>query len=109
MKKSKTRLPTLADQFDLAEAFLASPDAAALKSALIRATNRSTGDPVLLKYWEKAGAPIDADLRALWRHEMRQVERVRAFPGADEVIVDILNYGEASDAFFVATSGEFAP
>jgi hypothetical protein len=33
---------------------------------------------------------------------MRQAERVLAYPGADKVIVELLRYGEASDAFFLA-------
>jgi hypothetical protein len=62
-----------------------------------------------LKYWKKTGSQIDNDLREIWRHEMRQVERVRAYPGADDVIVELLRYGETSDAFFVATPSDFAP
>jgi hypothetical protein len=57
-----------------------SPNTAALKSAVIRAVDRRTGDPVVLKYWEKTGTAVDGDFKELRRHEMRQSERVRAFP-----------------------------
>lgn len=67
----KRQRDSLSDRFELEEAFLSSPDAAAVKSAVIRAVDRRTGDPVVLKYWEKTGAAVDADLRELWRHEMR--------------------------------------
>lgn len=97
--------PTLFDRFDLEEQFLVAPDSAALKSALIRAKDRDNGDPRIVKYWEKTGTPIDNDLREIWRHEMRQVERVCAYPGAEEVIVE-LEHGETSDAFYLAMPGE---
>ena len=76
---AKRQLDTLEQRFELDETFLSSPNTAALKSAVIRATDRRTGDPVVLKYWEKTGTAVDADFRELWRHEMRQSERVRAF------------------------------
>jgi hypothetical protein len=71
----------LSSRFELNEQYLAAPDSAALKSALIRAHDRRRDEPVILKYWNKAGSPIDADLREMWRHEMRQLDRVRAYPG----------------------------
>ncbi|MEZ0169492.1 AAA domain-containing protein [Microvirga sp. TS319] len=91
------------------EAFLATPDTAALKSALIRAVDQRNDEPTVLKYWDKTGSAIDSDLRELWRHEMRQSERVRAFPHADEVIVEVTGSGETSDAFYLAMPGDLAP
>jgi phage head maturation protease len=85
----KRQPDTLAKRFELEEAFLSSPNTAALKSAVIRAVDRRNGEPVILKYWEKTGTAVDADFRELWRHEMRQSERVRAFPRADEVVVEV--------------------
>ena len=84
---ARRKSDALADRFTLEETYLATPDRTALKSALIRGVDRANDEPVVLKYWDKTGSPIDADLRELWRHEMRQSERVRAFPRADEVIV----------------------
>jgi hypothetical protein len=79
-KSAKRKSDTLAQQFELEDAFLSSPNSAALKFAVIRAVDRATADPVVLKYWEKTGTEVDSDFRELWRHEMRQSERVRAFP-----------------------------
>ena len=61
----KLQPDALEDRFELEETFLSSPNTAALKSAVIRATDRRTGDPVVLKYWEKTGTAVDADLREL--------------------------------------------
>jgi hypothetical protein len=96
------------DLFELGDQFLVSPDSAALKSALIPAVDRRRDEPVILKYWTKTQSPIDSDLREMWRHEMRQLDRVRAYPGADEVIVES-EHGECSDAFFLKMPGDFGP
>lgn len=106
---SKSKKETLDGRFSLEETFLATPDKVALKSALIRGVDRTSDEPVVLKYWEKTGTAIDADLRELWRHEMRQSERVRAFPRADEVIVEATGSGEVSDAFYLVMAGDLAP
>lgn len=108
-RNAKRDADTLEQRFDLDEAFLSSPDTAALKSAVIRATDRRTGDPVVLKYWQKTGTAVDADFRELWRHEMRQSERVRAFPRADEVVVEVVASGESDDAFYIVMPSDVAP
>lgn len=100
---------TLDTRFEFEETFLASPDKVALKSALIHAREIATNEPVVLKYWEKTGVAIDEDLKELWKHEMRQSERVRAYPGADEVVVEISGSGETADAFYIALPGDLAP
>ncbi len=105
----KRQRDALSDRFDLEETFLSSPNTATLKSAVLRAVDRRTDEPVVLKYWEKTGGAVDDDLRELWRHEMRQSERVRAFPRADEVVVEALAVGESSDAFYVVIPSDLAP
>ena len=109
MKSPTKKLPSLADRFLLDEDYLSSPDGGPLSCAVLRATERATGDRVVLKFWLKSGSAIDSDLREFWRHEMRQIERVRAYPGGDEVIVEILTFGETSDAFFLTTAENLAP
>ncbi|ABD89452.1 AAA domain-containing protein [Rhodopseudomonas palustris] len=106
---AKRQPDTLAERFALEETFLSSPNTAALKSAVIRAIDRRTGDPVVLKYWEKTGTAVDTDFRELWRHEMRQSERVRAYPRADEVVVEVLASGESDDAFYIVMPSDVAP
>ena len=106
---AKRQPDTLERRFALEETFLSSPNTAAVKSAVIRAVDRRTGDPVVLKYWEKTGTAVDADFRELWRHEMRQSERVRAYPRADEVVVEVLASGESDDAFYIVMPSDVAP
>jgi hypothetical protein len=40
---------------------------------------------------------------------MRQLERVRAYPRGDDVVVEVVGFGETADAFYVALSGDLAP
>jgi DNA polymerase III delta prime subunit len=105
----RKKVHSLSEQFALGDQFLSAPDSDALKSAIIQAHDLNDDNPVVLKYWQKTGSAADNDLREIWRHEMRQAERVRAYPGADEVTVELARYGEASDAFFVTMPSDIAP
>lgn len=109
MSLSRKKLPPLSEQFELGDQFLSAPNTEALKSAIIRAHDKRDDNPIVLKYWQKTGTAIDNDLREIWRHEMRQAERVRTYPGAEEVTVELVRYGEASDAFFVTMPSDVAP
>lgn len=97
----KKNQPTLEDLFELPDDYLQGPQAATLRPALIEATERANGKDRILKYWLKTGTEADGDLRELWRHERRQVDRVMSYPGADEVMVGIVDMIETADAFCV--------
>jgi hypothetical protein len=90
---------TLEAAFELPEDYLHGPVSAALRPGLIEATDRATGQDRVLKIWWKTGKEADAELRELWRHERLQVDRVMSYPGADEVIVGVVDMLETSDAF----------
>jgi AAA domain len=109
MRPAREKRPRLDELFDAGDTYLSAPDTAALKSGVVQAVHRRTGDPVLLKFWQKTGSEIDQDLSDIWRHEMRQADRVRAFPSADDVVVEVIEHGEASDAFYSAMAGEMTP
>jgi len=109
MRIKQRKLPKLEDVFELDEQFLLSPHAGAWRPALIRGRRLSDGSTVVLKYWKKARTSIDADLRDLWRREERHAERLRARPGADDLLVPMLEASEADDAFYVAMPGEWVP
>lgn len=109
MPSTLKKLRPLTDQFDLGDQYLSAPGGEPLKSAIISAHDKRDDQPVVLKYWQKTGSAVDDDLREIWQHEMRQAQRVLAYPGADKVIVELLRYGEASDAFFLAMPRDLAP
>ncbi|TNC45041.1 DNA helicase [Rubellimicrobium rubrum] len=60
-----------------------------------------TGQDRNLKLWKKTGTSVDEDLRQLWRHEMRQVQRVMSYAGAHNLVVDILEFVEDEENFGV--------
>ncbi len=109
MRINPRTLPNLEDIFELDDQFLLSPHAGAWRPALICGRRLSDGSTVVLKYWKKARTSIDADLRDLWRREVRHAERLRARPGADGLLVPMLEASEADDAFYVVMPGEWVP
>lgn len=72
-----------------------------LKPALFEVEDKLTGAPRKLKLWRKTGGAADEDLRRLWLHESRQVQRVMAYSGAREVIVDVVEQVEDAEYFGV--------
>jgi hypothetical protein len=99
--KPRTNVPSLDDRFTFLGDAVAPGSRAALKPALFEVEDRDTGAARSLKLWRKTGTPVDADLRGLWRHEMRQVQRVMSYAGARDVIVDILEFVEDAEFFGV--------
>lgn len=71
-----------------------------LRPQLFEVEEHETGREYALKLWQKTATERDDDdLRLIWRHEMRQVERVMATAGAQEVIVDVLEVLEDESYF----------
>lgn len=100
MTNDKDKSPPLRERF----AFLGNPGSShsvALQSVMFDVEERPTGEERILKLWRKTGAPVDEDLRQLWLHEMRQVQRVMCYAGAHDVIVDILEFVEDIEHFGV--------
>lgn len=100
-KASKRSLPPLEKRFTFLSDAVAIADRKALKSAQFEVLDTLTGIERNLKLWRKTGSPADEDLRQLWLHEMRQVQRVMSYAGAHEVIVDIVEFVEDAEEFGV--------
>lgn len=100
-KRSGRRLPPLADRFEFLGDAVSPGDRKALRSAQFEVSDKITGLDRNLKLWGKTRTSSDEDLRQLWLHEMRQVQRVMSYAGAREVIVDILEFVEDEEEFGV--------
>ncbi len=100
-KTLKKQKASLEDRFVFDETAIAPANLDALRSAMFQVEDRSSGLERTLKLWRKTGKPIDGDLRQLWQHEMRQVQRVMAYSGARDVIVDVLEFVEDDENFGV--------
>lgn len=72
-----------------------------LCGTLYEVIERQTGDQFCLKLWRKTGTAADAELRDIWRYEMRHIERVMTHSGARDVIVDVVEFVEDATDFGV--------
>lgn len=93
-KNAKRNKASLDHRFEFVEDAVAPGDRAALRPAVFEVEERASGAERNLKLWRKTGTSLDDDLRQLWLHEMRQVQRVMSYEGAREVIVDVLEFVE---------------
>ncbi len=104
----KKRSP-LRERFDYIDEDVKAPgDPSVLRAPVVAVYDRVAQIDRGLRVWRKTGAPIDADLRELWLHEMRQVRRLMASAGAPEVIVDLVELVEDDEEFgiIVEDSGQ---
>ncbi len=109
MRIKARKLPTLDELFERDDDLLVSPNTGAWRPALVAARRLRDNERILVKYWQKAASSIDDDLRELWRRETRHAERLRVRPGADELLVPVIDAAEARDAFYVVMPGEWIP
>lgn len=100
-KKKSRRLPALEKRFTFQDAAVATGDRRVLRSAQFAVVDELSGHERNLKLWRKTGGDVDADLRELWVHEMRQVQRVMSYAGARDVIVDVIEFVEDEENFGV--------
>jgi AAA domain len=92
--------PQLSERFEfVGDDATASGDPAILRPSVFPVYDRMAQIDRGLRIWRKTGSPIDADLRELWLHEMRQVRRLMASAGASEVIVDLIEMVEDDQSF----------
>lgn len=95
----KKGLPPLEERFEFFGDGMPAADRSLLSSSIHEVEERHTGTPFNLKLWQKTSTAADDDLRELWRHEMRQVQRIGAYEGAREVIVEVVDIVEDETSF----------
>jgi hypothetical protein len=100
-KRVRRSLKPLEERFEFIGDAVAIGDRKALRPQQFVVVDRTTGRERSLKLWRKTGHAVDDDIRELWRHETRQVQRVMSYAGARDVIVDILELVEDQDNFGV--------
>jgi hypothetical protein len=101
IKVKGKRLPPLDARFTFLGDAVITGDRKALRPAQFEVVDKATGRERNLKLWGKTQTIADDDLRQLWLHEMRQVQRVMSYAGARDVIVDILEFVEDEEEFGV--------
>ncbi|MFP4893922.1 hypothetical protein [Paraburkholderia sp. EG304] len=105
----KRNKASLDHKFEFLEDAIAPGDRLALRPAVFEVEEKVSGAERNLKLWRKTGTALDDDLRQLWLHEMRQVQRVMSYEGAREVIVDVLEFVEDESDFGVVLGFRCGP
>jgi hypothetical protein len=99
--KSARKAPSIENRFEFEGDGVTAAPRAELRATLYEVRERESGDEFCLKLWRKTGTAADAELRELWRHEMRYVQRVMAHSGARDVVVDLVEFVEDEHDFGV--------
>jgi hypothetical protein len=97
----KKRAERLEDRFEFQGDGVSVSDGQALRSTLFRVVERGTDAERALRVWRKTGTAADRDLRQLWEHERRQVQRLMFTAGAAELVVNVLEFVEYETEFGV--------
>lgn len=76
-------------------------DEAPFQSCLVDVTDAASRTERTLRLWSKTRTDADQDLRALWRHESRHVQRVMSYADARDVLVEAVKFVEDEEFFCV--------
>ncbi len=99
-RRAQTRdLPALDERFDFGPG--TPGERQTLRAVQYMVLDHATDTERSLKLWKKTGTPVDGDLRQLWLHEARQIQRIMSYAGASDVIVDVLEFVEDEHDFGV--------
>jgi hypothetical protein len=93
------RLERLDERFEFQSDAVALTEHPVLQSMLFNVIEKRTGAERALRVWRKTGTSADRDLRDLWEHERRQIQRLMATAGAPELIVRVLDFVEDDNEF----------
>lgn len=85
--------------FELSTTQFVKPDFAAGRPGLREAL--FDGIPVLIKHWLRKPSVDDSDLQEIWRHELRQLQRLAGYPGAGDRIANLLSTSQDRDGFYL--------
>ncbi len=92
---------SLEERFDFQVDGTAFSEGTTLRSAMFNVVERRTGIERGLRVWRKTGTSADRDLKQLWEHERRQVQRLMSTEGAADLVVNVLEFVEDDDEFGV--------
>jgi serine/threonine protein kinase len=89
--------------YKLQDTYLLKPDRKAGRPGLIDGFAPS-GEPVLVREWQRGTKDNDGDLEHIWRHELRQLHRLAGYPGAADCIAHLYDAGEDPKGFYVVVA-----
>lgn len=87
------------DFYDVHEEFLVAADPATGRPYLARA--EKDGCPLLIKFWPRSIDMDDEDLEDIWLHELRQLHRLKGYPGVGDYVSSIVDSGRDDKGFYL--------
>lgn len=68
------------------------------------------GEAVLVKTWPRSARGDDRDVEEIWSHELRQLHRLAGYPGAGDLLPDLIDAGADSKGYhLVLAPGQRRP
>lgn len=108
-KRTKKTPESFLSRFSLKKSALMLPDRKVGRPGLREGVDAS-GRRIFLKFWPREKGVDDTDLEDIWRSEIRQLHRLAAVPGADDLIAKMTSSGSDESGFYlVLDAGETAP
>lgn len=100
MSRQKAKTGFLAS-YAPGDSYLLKPDRTHGRAGILRGQMPSSAQDVLIKVWPKAKGADDQDLEVIWRSEVRQLHRLAAVPGADDLFVHMAGSGKDGSGFYL--------
>lgn len=88
------------------DAYLLKPERAHGRAGLLRGLTLLSSQDVLIKVWPRAKGEDEQDLQVIWRSEIRQLHRLAAVPGADDLFVHMIGSGQDNAGFYLVLDPE---
>lgn len=89
--------------------YLIRPDKKSGRPRIFRARDPE-GRDVLVKFWPSDHPASDTDLLEIWRSEIRQLQRLAALPGGEDLLVPMISSGKDGEGYYlILDSGRGSP
>lgn len=90
--------------YDIDEEPLSSPQEISGRPSIFSA--EKDGDLYLVKHWKRSKQIQDNEVEAIWLHELRQLHRLKGYPGADDLIATLAEHGRDSNGFYLVLDAQ---
>ena len=87
------------NNYELEEPYLIEADQSSGQPNLISADKG--GEPYLIKFWPRSPDTNDEDLEDIWLHELRQLHRLKGYPGTGDYISSLIESGRDAHGFYL--------
>ncbi|HBZ8091877.1 TPA: hypothetical protein MM168_003650 [Klebsiella variicola subsp. variicola] len=76
------------------------------KPIIYSAYNSNTGSTALIKKWSRESSLNDNELYLIWLHEVRQLQRLQTYPGAQNYLLPMSEAGVDSSGYYLVFNSQ---